>query len=140
MSDAAVAVSEEVAPKKARKRKTKAKKAKISKAPKSPKVSGRKPTLAPFVADREAPFKLYGKYHGKEYEAMVLTSGIIKMDEVEYTSPSSAACQILNRDNDGKPRMVDGYGFWKFNLDGARVPLDRIRGKKSPLKIKSVAA
>jgi hypothetical protein len=119
----------------------KEKKPKVPKAKKEPKPSGRKPTLAPFVTDREAPFKIYGRARGKDFEATVLTSGIIRMDEKDYTSPSSAACAILNQGNTGKPRMVDGWAFWKYNRDGERVMLDLIRGKESPLeKAKSAAA
>lgn len=101
------------------------------------KSEGRKPTLAPYLNGAAAPagpFKLYGKYKGKEYEAQVLSSGIIKMDDVEYTSPSSAAC-ALRSNKGGKKSLIDGWNFWKYNKDGERVPLDAIRGAKSPLAI-----
>src|SRR5580693_2224152 len=100
---------------------------------KKPKVSGRKPTLAPFV---DAPFKIYATYKDKEYDAMVLSSGIIKFEDKEYATPSGAAVAIV-----GKP--TDGYVFWSFNKNDKRVPLDMIRGEKSPLaepKAKKAAA
>jgi hypothetical protein len=95
-------------------------------------TKGRKPTLAPFV---DGPFKIYANTDGKEYEAMVLSSGIIKMEEKEYTSPSSAGSVLLGKDKKGKPKQVDGWSFWKFNKNGERVPLDVLRGSKSLLNI-----
>jgi hypothetical protein len=99
---------------------------------KKQKSEGRKPTLAPFV---DGPFKIYANTDGKEYEAMVLSSGIIKMEEKEYTSPSSAGSVLLGKDKKGKPKQVDGWSFWKFNKNGERVPLDALRGSKSPLTV-----
>jgi hypothetical protein len=99
---------------------------------KKQKSEGRKPTLAPFV---DGPFKIYASTDDKEYEAMVLSSGIIKMDEKEYTSPSSAGSVLLGKDKKGKLRQVDGWSFWKFNKNGERVPLDVLRGSKSPLTV-----
>lgn len=87
------------------------------------KLSGRKPTLAPFV---DGPFKLYASYKGKDYTAQVLGSGVIVMDEKEHATPSGAAVAITK-----KP--TDGYVFWQFNKNDKRVPLNEIRGKESPL-------
>jgi hypothetical protein len=56
------------------------------------------------------------------------------VDEKEFTSPSSAGSYILGKDDKGKPRQVDGWKSWTFNKDGERVPLDTLRGAKSPLK------
>lgn len=111
--------------------KTKAAKEPRVKKERKPKGEGRKPTLAPFV---DSPFKIYASTGGKEYEAQVLSTGIIKMDEKEYTSPSAAGSALLGKDSKGKPRQVDGWAFWKMNKDGKRVPLDDLRGAKSPLK------
>ena len=117
---------------------TKEKKARVKKEKVARKKSeGRKPTLAPFVKDN--PFKIYANTGGKEYEATVLTSGMIKMDEKEYTSPSSAGSALLGKDSKGKMRQVDGWKFWRFNKDGGRVPLDTLRGSKSPLKEEAAA-
>jgi len=91
-----------------------------------PKGEGRKPTLAPFV---DGPFKLYATLRGgKEVEAQVLKSGVIVMNEKEYTSPSAAATKAAGV-------ATDGWRFWKFNKDGERVTLDTLRGKESPLRI-----
>jgi hypothetical protein len=93
---------------------------------KKQKSEGRKPTLAPFV---DGPFKIYASYKGKDYEAMVLSTGMIKYDDKEYTSPSSAGQAIL-----GGKLTCAGFTCWKYNKDGERVVLDMIRGSKSPLK------
>jgi RAMA domain-containing protein len=96
------------------------------------KGESRKPTLAPFV---DAPFKIYTSTDGKDYEAQVLSTGMIRMDEKEYTSPSSAGSALLGKDKKGKPRQVDGWKFWKFNKNGDRVELNVLRGPKSPLTV-----
>lgn len=103
----------------------------MAKKEKVKKSEGRKPTLAPYV---DSPFKIYMKTGGKEYDAMVLSSGMIKLDEKEFTSPSSAGQYLLGKNDKGKPLQVDGWKSWKFNKDGERVPLDVLRGSKSPLE------
>jgi hypothetical protein len=95
------------------------------------KGEDRTPALAAFV---DSPFKIYMTTGGKEYDAQVLSSGIIKIDDKEFTSPSSAGSYILGNDKKGKPRQVDGWKAWSFNKDGERVALDTLRGSKSPLK------
>lgn len=96
-----------------------------------PKSEGRKPKLAGLV---DSPFKIYITTGGKEYDAQVLSSGIIKIDEKEFTSPSSAGSYMLGKDAKGKPKQVDGWKAFGFNKDGKRVLLDALRGSKSPLK------
>lgn len=112
----------------------KEKKAKKVKKVKTPKVKseGRKPTLAPFV---DAPFKLYASYKEKEYTAQVLKSGVIVFEEKEYATPSQLGKEICGM-------AVNGWKFFSFNQDDKRVPLDAIRGAKSPImsKAKKVAA
>lgn len=92
-----------------------------------PKGEGRKPTLAPFV---DSPFKVYMTCDGKEREAMVLSSGIIKYKEKEFTSPSGFANAVIKEL--GAKGRADGWKSVRFNKNGERVPLDAIRGK-SPL-------
>ena len=104
--------------------------AKKEKAPRK-KSEGRKPTLALYI---DAPFKIYITTGGKEYDAQVLSSGIIKIDNKQFTSPSSAGSYMLGKDEKGKPKQVDGWKAFTFNKDGQRVPLDTLRGSKSPLK------
>ena len=99
-----------------------------------PKGEGRVPTLKPYV---DAPFKIYMTTGGKEYDGTVLSSGLIKIDEKEFTSPSSAGSYILGKDEKGKPRQVDGWKSWTFNKDGSRVMLNTLRGGKSPLKLEA---
>lgn len=94
-------------------------------------TKGRTPALAPYV---DSPFKIYMMTGGKEYDAQVLSSGVIKIDEKEFTSPSSAGSYLLSKNAKGKPLQVDGWKSWNFNKDGKRVPLDTLRGSKSPLK------
>jgi len=107
------------------------KKARKSKAKTEKKTSingaRRKPVLAPFL---ENPLPLYATYKGKEYTATALTSGFIKLDEVEYPTPSAAARAILGNNEKGKPLQVDGWHFWKFNKDGERTPLSGLRDEK----------
>jgi hypothetical protein len=98
---------------------------------KKPKSEGRKPTLAGLVDSPLVIFMTTGK---KEYKGTVLSSGVIKIDEKEFTSPSSAASYILGKDDKGKPKQADGWKCWSFNKDGERVVLDTLRGAKSPLK------
>ena len=106
---------------------SKAKKARVKK----PKTEGgRKPTMAPFM---DGPLNIYARYQGKEYSAVVLSSGVIRYDEKEYASPSAAARAIMGNYK-GKPLQVDGWKFWKYNDDGQRREIDALRGSKSPLK------
>lgn len=98
---------------------------------KTKKSGDRKPTLAPYV---DSPFKIYMTTGGKEYDAQVLSSGIIKIGEKEFTSPSSAGQSILGKNAKGKQLQVDGWKCWRFNKDGKRVELNVLRGVKSPLK------
>ena len=97
-----------------------------------PKSEGRKPSLAPFV---DSSFTIYMTTDKKEYKGVVLSSGVIKIDEKEFTSPSSAGSYILGKDDKGKPKQVDGWKSWTFNKDGERVALNALRGAKSPLKL-----
>lgn len=96
-----------------------------------PKGEGRTPTLAAYV---DSPFKIYMNHDGKEREAQVLSSGIIRLGEKEFTSPSSAAQAILGKNAKGKPLQADGWRVWRFNKNGERVELNVLRGKDSPLK------
>jgi len=96
------------------------------------KSEGRQPRLAGLV---DSPLVIFMTTGGKEYKGTVLTSGMIKVDEKEFTSPSSAGSYILGNDKKGKPRQVDGWKSWTFNKDGERVALDTLRGSKSPLKV-----
>jgi hypothetical protein len=98
---------------------------------KKPQSEGRKPRLAGLL---DSPLVIFMTTGGKEYKGTVLTSGMIKVDEKEFTSPSSAGSYILGNDKKGKPRQVDGWKSWTFNKDGKRVSLDTLRGAKSPLK------
>ncbi len=109
----------------------KGKKEKKARTRKPKAEGGRKPVLEGMV---ERPLPIYGTYKGKEYNAMVLTSGMIKLDETEYATPSAAGRAVLGNNEKGKPLQVDGWKFWRFNEDGERVPLDKLRGAKSPLK------
>jgi hypothetical protein len=98
------------------------------------KSEGRKPSLAPFV---DSSFTIYMTTGKKEYKGTVLASGIIRVDEKEFTSPSSAGSYILGKDDKGKPKQVDGWKSWTFNKDGERVQLNTLRGSKSPLKLEA---
>jgi hypothetical protein len=124
--------------------KSKKKKAKKQKSVEKKSVSkgeGRKPVLVGLI---DNPLPLYASYKGKEYTAMALTSGVIKLDEVEYPTPSAAAKAILGNNEKGKPLQVDGWHFWKFNKDGERVALSELRSEKDirrrPDLAKSAAA
>jgi hypothetical protein len=97
------------------------------------KSEGRTPTLAPYV-DTIGGKTIYMNSGGKEYIANVLSSGVIRMDDKDYTSPSSAAGAILGKNKKGKQLQTDGWRVWRFNKDGERVELNELRGKSSPLK------
>lgn len=99
---------------------------------KKAKGEGRKPTLAPFV---DSPFKVYMTCDGKERDAMVLSSGIIKYKEKEFTSPSGFANAVIKEL--GAKGRVDGWKSVYFNKDGERVMLNTLRGRKSPLKLEA---
>jgi hypothetical protein len=99
---------------------------------KKAKSEGRKPTLAPFV---DAPFKVYMTCDGKERDAMVLSSGIIKYKEKEFTSPSGFANAVIKEL--GAKGRADGWKSVYFNKDGERVMLNTLRGGKSPLKLEA---
>jgi Restriction Enzyme Adenine Methylase Associated len=85
---------------------------------------GRKPTLTPFI---DGAFDIHAEYKGKEFSARVNADGTITYDGGTYTSPSSAGKAAIKK-------SVDGWTFWKFKKDGTDVPLDELRGRKSPLK------
>lgn len=104
----------------------------MSKKTRKPKGEGRKPTLAPFV---DAPFKVYMTCNGKERDAMVLSSGIIKYKEKEFTSPSGFANAVIKEL--GAKGRADGWKSVYFNKDGERVMLNTLRGGKSPLKLEA---
>lgn len=94
--------------------------------------AGRTPTLAPYVKD--GAFSIYAKFHGKEKEARVHADGTIHIGEKVFTSLSDAgkvAAQGMS---------VNGWIFWKFKKNGELVPLDVLRGGKSPLKAKPASA
>src|SRR6266568_660754 len=101
-----------------------------------PKGEGRIPTLAPY-AEILAGKTIYMNHGGKEHSASVLTSGVIRMNDKDYTSPSSAGSAILGKDKKGNPRQVDGWKSWYFNKDGSRVMLNTLRGSKSPLALEA---
>lgn len=101
---------------------------------KKPKGEGRTPTLAPY-ADTIGGKTIYMNHDGKEHTATVLQSGVIRMGDKDFTSPSSAGSAILGKDKKGKPRQVDGWKSWYFNKDGERVMLNVLRGSKSPLAL-----
>jgi hypothetical protein len=103
---------------------------------KKPKGEGRIPTLAPY-AETLAGKTIYMNHDDKEHTATVLTSGVIRMNDKDYTSPSSAGSAILGKDKKGKPRQIDGWKSWYFNKDGSRVMLNTLRGSKSPLTLKA---
>jgi hypothetical protein len=90
-----------------------------------PKGEGRKPVLAEFI---DEGLNIYAKYKGKEFEARVRKDGVIIFRDKEYATPNAAGMAATGR-NHG----IDGYRFWSFNKDGERVPLDTLRGAKSPL-------
>src|SRR5208282_6484331 len=100
---------------------------KVARVKKTAKSEGRKPRLAPFVDEQ---FDIFIKLDGKEYKASVHADGMIAYEGKEYFSPSAAAMAI----NGDKKRMIDGWHFFTFNKNGKRVPLDTLRGEKSPLK------
>lgn len=88
------------------------------------KKESRGPALAAFV---DSSFKIYLKHGKKEYDATVLSSGVIRYNDKDYDSASSAAKKIVGV-------AVNGWRAWSFNKDGVRVALDTLRGSKSPLK------
>ena len=98
---------------------------------KEKKPSGRKPTLAPFV---DSTFQIYGSYKGKKIAARVLSTGVIVLDEKDYATPSAAGCAAIRAAGAKKDAQVDGWKFWSFTKNDKRVPLDTLRGSKSPLK------
>lgn len=100
-----------------------AKKEKKEKKVLKPKGEGRTPALAAFV---DSSFKIYLNHSGKEHEATVLSTGVIRYNDKEYTSPSSVGAKIVGAE-------VNGWRAWSFNKNGERVPLDVLRGSKSPL-------
>ena len=85
---------------------------------------GRKPTLTPFI---DGAFDIHAEHKAKEFSARVNTDGTITYDGGTYTSPSGAGKAAIKK-------SVDGWTFWRFNKDGTEVPLDELRGRKSPLK------
>lgn len=102
----------------------------------SRKSEGRTPTLAPYV-DTIGGKTIYMNHDGKEHTATVLSSGVIRMGEKDFTSPSSAGSAILGKDKKGKPRQIDGWKSWYFNKDGERLMLNTLRGSKSPLALEA---
>jgi len=98
-----------------------------------PKGEGRTPSLAPYAG--EYPFKIWMTYDGKEREATVLTTGVIRYKDKDYNSPSSAATAVLKEF--GAKGLRNGWTSWKFNKDGSRIMLNVLRGSKSPLALEA---
>ena len=94
------------------------------KKPKAEKPAGRKPSMAPFV---NTALEIRACFKTVHHRAKVDVEGIITYDGKDYTSPSAAAMAITK-----KP--VDGWTFWKMTKDGQEVPIDALRGRKSPLE------
>ena len=95
----------------------KVKKAKIAKV--------RKIALAEYV---KKPFDMTYNMDGKLLTFHVLDSGIITYKEKEYFTPNGAACgvaKMLGLDTPG----IDAWLAFKYELDGAQVPLNALRGK-----------
>lgn len=88
------------------------------------------PKLAAFV---DSTFPIYLVMGKKERSAQVLSSGLIRFKDVDHKSPCSAA-QAMAKDMDEKWEGPNAWSRLRFNKDGARVPLDTLRGSKSPLK------
>jgi hypothetical protein len=105
----------------------KAKKARVPREKKAKKETA--PKLAPFV---DSPFPIYLVHEGKERTATVLSSGLIRFKEEEYKSPCAVATAMAK--DLGFKWNLNAWSALKFNRDGERVPLDKIRGAKSPLK------
>ena len=100
--------------------------AKKEKKQRKPKGEGRTPRLTPFVSEG---FNITASGGGKEFDARVRKDGMIIFKDKEFFSPSAAAKAALPE------RSIDGWGFWMLkDKDGNRVPLDTLRGSKSPLK------
>jgi hypothetical protein len=100
------------------------KKAKREPKAKQAASEGRKPTLAPFI---DVAFDIHAEHKGKGFTARVNADGTITYDGESYTSPSSAGKAAIKK-------SVDSWTFWRFKKDGTDVPLDELRGRKSPLK------
>jgi Restriction Enzyme Adenine Methylase Associated len=88
------------------------------------KKEGRKPALAAFV---DSSFKIYLNHGGKEYEATVLSSGVIRYKDKDYASPSTVGTLICGQE-------VNGWRAWSYKKGDEYVALDTLRGKASPLK------
>jgi len=91
----------------------------------TPKVKGegRKPTLAPFI---DGAMDIHAEYKEKKFTAKVAADGVITCDGKTFTSPSAAGKHCIRKE-------VDGWKFWKHGEGEKELPLDSLRGKKSPL-------
>lgn len=92
-------------------------------------VGGSPAKLAAFV---DHPFPVYVDIDGKEREATVLSTGLIKYKDVEYKSPCAVATAMAK--DVGVPWTGNAWTRLKYNEDGKRVALDTVRGSKSPTK------
>lgn len=84
-------------------------------------TKGRTPKLEGLV---EEATSIFAKFHGKEIEATVYKSGVVKFDGEEYTSPSKAGSVAAGG------MSVNGWTFWRVKVDGQLLPLDVLRGDK----------
>lgn len=72
------------------------------------------------LVSRSTP--LYKTYKGKEYRATLTSSGVIKIGEKRFTTPSGAAKAIVRRPT------VNGWRFWYIkDLDGDWVRLSEYK-------------
>jgi len=84
---------------------------------------GKTSALAPYVEPKKPFFKIYAKYKGKDYDAIVLgRNGTIKYGNKIFSSPSLAAKEITKG-------STDGWRFWKYKdpKTGEKVLLDNLR-------------
>jgi hypothetical protein len=65
---------------------------------------------------------IYARYKGKDYHAVVYSSGLIRFEGQTYETPTGAAMAVIDKG------AVNGWNFWKYrDENGELVPLTNLR-------------
>ena len=85
-------------------------------------------SLAQLVEDGvvKAGRKITASYKGKDVSGSILKDGRVKVEGEIYDSLSTAGRAVMRANGNEKP-AVNGWGFFKVNVNGEWVPIGTLR-------------